>query len=373
MAPENEGASTVGDRSEAVWREVAERIVSGLGVRSGELIQVRDRAGRREVLEEVLLAVELRGATPLPEIIPPDYMRRMLSNATSDYLSRWDRLRQDWMRNTDRILVLQGEDLDERSIPAGNFSAWRTAAHRLTVTEEQSGPLPFLLAAIPTEERARRLGLSLETLEARILPALLVGPGELQARASRLVQIAGEGSLLKVISGDGRHELKLAPGGRPWIPDDGLIDEGDIDRGGVVSNLPAGSLYTTVLEEETEGELFLPEAGPAREALLRFERGRAIEISATTGAGELEELFDAHSGEPRRVGHLGLGLNPRLSEPLGWTLVDAHLAGHVFVSFGENRYMGGCNASSLNVDFALPGATLKVGEESLVKAGGILF
>ena len=45
-----------------VWEEVAKRIVEGVGVRAGELVQVRDRAGRYDVLQEIL-AVELSEAT----------------------------------------------------------------------------------------------------------------------------------------------------------------------------------------------------------------------------------------------------------------------------------------------------------------------
>jgi hypothetical protein len=50
-------------------------------------------------------------------------------------------------------------------------------------------------------------------------------------------------------------------------------------------------------------------------------------------------------------------------------LVDEHVHGHVFVAFGETRDMGGKNASSLNIDFALPGATLLVGDRVVVSKG----
>lgn len=51
--------------------------------------------------------------------------------------------------------------------------------------------------------------------------------------------------------------------------------------------------------------------------------------------------------------------------------MDEHVSGHIFVSFGENRYMGGENGSSLNVDFALPGATLEVDGKIIVDAGSL--
>ena len=43
--------------------------------------------------------------------------------------------------------------------------------------------------------------------------------------------------------------------------------------------------------------------------------------------------------------------------------------GYLFISLGENRYMGGRNESSLNVDDALPGATLVVDDRVVVREG----
>jgi hypothetical protein len=46
--------------------------------------------------------------------------------------------------------------------------------------------------------------------------------------------------------------------------------------------------------------------------------------------------------------------------------------GQPFISFGENRYLGGANASPLNVDFDLPGATLIVDGRVVVNAAGVV-
>ena len=103
--------------------------------------------------------------------------------------------------------------------------------------------------------------------------------------------------------------------------------------------------------------------------MLHFVQGRVACIEAASGAEDLEALFDAHSGEPRRVSHVGVGLNPALRQPVGWTLVDEHMRGAFFVAMGENRYMGGQNASSLNIDFCSPRATVEVDGRVLVAEG----
>jgi leucyl aminopeptidase (aminopeptidase T) len=167
-------------------------------------------------------------------------------------------------------------------------------------------------------------------------------------------------------------ELRLARGDRPWLSDDGIVDEADRAAGAGVSNLPGGSIYSTVLEDAAEGALWLPQAGAARDVTLHFREGRVVEIEAREGAAELGALFDRHSGESRRISHVGIGLNPALRRSIGWVLVDEHVHGALFVAFGENRYMGGENASSLNVDFCVPDATVCADDRTIVREGQVV-
>jgi leucyl aminopeptidase (aminopeptidase T) len=165
------------------------------------------------------------------------------------------------------------------------------------------------------------------------------------------------------------HELNLTLGNRPWLDDDGDITAEDRERGGVVSNMPAGSIYTTVIEDATFGTISLPSAAGATGVVLHFTDGEVTKLSADTGADDLRALFDQHSGDARRVGHVGIGLNPALHRLLGWVLPDEHVHGCLFLSLGENRYMGGQNASSLNIDFVVPNATLLVDDRVIVRNG----
>jgi leucyl aminopeptidase (aminopeptidase T) len=145
-------------------------------------------------------------------------------------------------------------------------------------------------------------------------------------------------------------------GDRRWLAD-GVVDAGDRVAGSIVSNLPAGSVYTTVREDRTQGSIYLPRAGEAREVALRFVDGAIVAVETAEGGATLTALLDRHGGDARRAGHLGIGLNPQLQDrsPLGWVLVDEHIHGTLFLSLGENRYIGGQNASTLNIDYVVPG------------------
>jgi leucyl aminopeptidase (aminopeptidase T) len=208
-------------------------------------------------------------------------------------------------------------------------------------------------------------------LEAALLPALAADAATLQGEIARLRAAVAGGRTLTIASGAG-CELRLALGERSWHDDDAVASAEDQARDAqVVMNMPSGAVYTTVLEAETTGCLRLPGTGD-EEVTLTFERGSVAEVAGAPRAEAIRAMFDRHTGDARRLGHVGIGLNPWLHRPLGWPLVDIHVHGSLLVSFGENRYLGGLNASSLNVDFALPGATLRVDGRLLVEAGTVV-
>jgi leucyl aminopeptidase (aminopeptidase T) len=349
---------------------LAWRAVNGAGVQPGELIVVMDHAGRDDVLRKVLLNIELAGATPLPEIAPPDHLAKVLYAGETEHIAQMDRHRAMWMQQCDRIIVLSGGWLDLKDAPAENIQAWSDAQARLAEIEEAKRT-PNFVVAVPNEAQAQRLGVTLEELE-RILHDPIVAPlMDLQNAALRIQhKLAGERIVIR--SGAG-CELRMAHGSRPVLIDDGYIDDNDRARGAVVSNLPAGSVYTTVIEDSVQGALFMPQAGDARDVTLHFSSGRVNKIEAASGADEIEAMFDGHAGESRRIGHIGIGANPHLRKPIGWTLVDEHVWGALYIAFGENRYMGGENESALNEDFALHNATLEVDGAPLLQGGRIVL
>lgn len=354
------------------WTKVAERTIDALGVRTGEVIQLRDRTGRFDVVQEMLLAIERRGATPLPQLLPPGYLRRLLSSTSPAMLRSWDQRRLAWTSATDRVLVLAGPEEDLSAAPVEAVDAWSEAVHRLTLDEEQRC-VPTLLAAVPTMARAEQLGMSLDALEDLVVPALMARPSELQHEVERVLS-ALEGARALTVRSHGGYVLQLEPGGRRWLSDTGVMPAAETLPPGTqaVLNLPAGAVYSTVVEAAASGALWLPAAGEARDVTLRFEHGRVAEVEAAHGAAELDSMFDSHTGEPRRISHLGIGLNLYLQRPVGWTLVDEHCHGALLIAFGENRYLGGENASSLNVDFAIPNADLLADGRAIVVEGRLV-
>jgi hypothetical protein len=53
-------------------------------------------------------------------------------------------------------------------------------------------------------------------------------------------------------------------------------------------------------------------------------------------------------------------------------IVQRMVQEYLFICLGENRYMGGQNASSLNVDYAIPEATLMADGRVIVAKGKVV-
>ncbi len=350
------------------WVAVARRVAGALAVQPGDVVEVRERCGRYDVVQELLLAIEQRGGIPLPQLLPPAYYQRLLTDTDPTLLAVWDRRRLSWVEHDiDRVLVLAGEEREE-DVPSTARDAWRQAVDRLTTAEERRR-LPYLLTAVPTEARAREMGVTLADLEDSVLPALLATPQELGREIDRVLGLLRTARTLTIRSAAGELHLTLAA--RPWLSDRGALPAASVSSGGVqpVNNLPAGAVYTTVVEEATQGSIRISRAAEARDITLHFMGGRAMAIDAAEGKAELDALFARHSGEARRVSHVGIGLNPYLRRDIGWTLVDEHRHGNLLLAMGENRYLGGANRSSLNVDLALPAATLLADGQVIVGDG----
>jgi len=216
-------------------------------------------------------------------------------------------------------------------------------------------------------ERAEAPSLPFDSLEARLLPALAATVEELQRPIERALARLRDGVVRTLRGADG-SELRMSTAGRLWLADDGLIDANDRRRGGHVSNLPAGSVYSAVVEDSVAGQIQLPPASNRGNVPLTFEDGRVIHV-AGDGRRRFASLLMQHSGDPDRISHIGIGLNPYLREAIGWPLVGEHVDGTIFVAPGENRYLGGRNQSSLNIDFALPAASLLVDDDLVVERG----
>lgn len=325
---------------------LARRILDGVPTVESRLL-VRDRCGRSDVVEAVAAECRRRGFDPTVQLRSNEHLAAILAaSSPEDWSDAACDLREEFPRDIEAVVTLGGWHFDPTGLEAEVVQAWAAAVSRATAELDRRGVLT-LAVAIATDEVAAALDIDREDLEDLVRSSVLLDSGSVSADASAVAaRLAAVGPQTLATPG---CRLDVDRGRREVLVDDGIIDDDDIQCGAVVSNLPAGSVYWTVIEERTRGDVRLADG-----TVLRFdESGRVAE--------------GPYRGE--RISHVGIGLNGAIRDTIGWTIVDEHRRGAMFVALGENLYMGGNNESAMNVDLVPDSPTLLVDDDTIVDSG----
>jgi len=131
--------------------------------------------------------------------------------------------------------------------------------------------------------------------------------------------------------------------GRKWVNCDGRV------------NFPDGEVFTSPLENETEGHIrySFPAVYGGREVhivRLTFHKGRVVEARADKNEELLKEMLKSDAGASR-VGELAFGTNYSIQQFTRNTLFDEKIGGTMHVAIGAALpEAGGRNKSSLHWD-----------------------
>ena len=199
----------------------------------------------------------------------------------------------------------------------------------------------WVIVRVPGPALAQQAGMDLDRFTRLFFDASLRDWAEesLRYRAvadsfagTREVRIAGTGT-----------DLRLSIEGRTWMIDDGRF------------NMPGGEIATCPVEDAVDGEIAFeaPSFFAGRKIAgigLRFERGRVVDAHADQHEDLLLSLLDMDEGS-RRVGELGIGLNPAIDRFCGDLFYDEKIAGTVHIALGRSyAECGGRNQSALHWD-----------------------
>lgn len=209
-----------------------------------------------------------------------------------------------------------------------------------------------------------------------ILMRLMPSP-EVRERAERGVTRYQPARKIHVTSKDGT-DLVMDKGSRLASNQYGMADApGRWDHWGT------GLVCTTVEEETVEGLLVLSpgdvlfpfERYVSEPLKIHFEKGSACKLEGGREAVMLETLLDNRGDEgARRLSHIGWGVEHRASwdtlslrswDNAGGVETRSCFA-NVLMALGENRDLGGKNASKLHIDISLRNKRLELDGEAIV-------
>lgn len=335
--------------------------VSGLEIQAGQFVEIRGDSAMWNCIEAVSLAVEKAAAVPCLNVTSIAHEGERIRTLSGDWLRRPSPILLDLATRADSAIVIERDwrPLTE-SCPPERLQAWNQAVGVLLHQQESRGVPNCMIAhpgAVPQDELLVSRGDIYRTME----NAIDVDMNELDRHVRSVKQIIADASVLEMRTPNGgRLECQL--GGRPVFENDGRLNS-------LVLNLPFGAISFTVPETTVQGSICIERWRDAHDLTLTFVDGRISGISAANSPKSFTDFVGTHSGHRDRISHIGIGVNPGIHSPTGNIGVDECKSGMLFFALGENRYLGGKNESTLNMDLTCPGATVFAGSRCIVRDG----
>jgi aminopeptidase len=202
--------------------------------------------------------------------------------------------------------------------------------------------LKWVGCQFPTPALAQDAGMSLAEFEDFLYGACLLDWDVERERMSRYAERFDAADEVRIVADE--TDLMLSLAGRT----------GFVDAGG--ANIPGGEFFFSPLEDSAAGTIAFtefPAVYGGREVKgirLRFEEGKVVDASAEANEDFLVEMLDLDDGS-RRLGELGIGCNPRITQYMKNTLFDEKIDGTVHLALGNGLpEVGGENVSQLHWD-----------------------
>jgi aminopeptidase len=349
---------------------IARRVVRDCaGVRAGEDVYIEGRLDAARYLELLAFECELLGARPLAVMHSDEYTHRCLTELPAAQLAARSQGWIELVKRADVVFTVRMEngspalfaDVTPEQQEAASKGRELLADHIYDLSRRWIG------TDFPTEGQARAFGLDFETYGDMFWRALDIDYGELRRRADAVAG-ALEGAESVHIRSPKGTDVILGIKGRPLDKDIGVVTDA-----AKLSNLPAGEVCLAPHEDQAEGTVVFDLAfwdGHRIEDLeVRFEAGVAHPVRAATEFDYFCGVLEAASGDADRIGELGIGLNPAVGEPTGYTLTDEKILGTAHLALGENTMLGGVNDSTLHWDMMILRPTVEVDGRPLLIDG----
>jgi aminopeptidase len=318
-----------------------------LKVERGETIGIGSSLEARPLVESSFKALVLRGAHPLVRLEIPGLHEYFLEHADSAQLVHVPRTAlheaqvvNAWIRIAANSNTRSMSRVDPRR--QAEYDRAREPVRRAAREKR------WVLTQYPTAAYAAEAGMPLADYEAFVSSAMFLDRSDpaaawrdLGCRQAGLVEFMSRVGSIR-IEAEGT-DLSLSVRNRTWINSDGR------------RNMPSGEIFTGPVEDSASGRLRcgFPVCRDGRKLegiALEFRQGQVVAASAAEGEDYLLAMLDLDAGA-RRLGELGLGLNPGIDRFTGSILFDEKIGGTIHLALGQSYpETGGVNASALHWD-----------------------
>lgn len=323
------------------FKSLIPKLAHAVDVQPGELVLLHFWGENEDldILDQFAIEIAKQGAIPVKWQQSRLFTKDWFASTAPEYLEIPEKYFELFkLADTVIDLCMYIPPAPHSDFPKERIPEYRTYMMKLfqSLTE---GKDKFIQIRVPTEETAAEAGMDLAAYGPLVMSAMDIDYTLLKNNAEKTISKFENASTVHIQTG--KDTLSFSIENRSWQRDHGIGD------------FPAGEVYLAPLEDSANGTITFPVAfveGRKLENLtLTFENGQVIKCSDT----ELAEMMKECPGPADRIGEFGIGLNPAVTAPTGYALIDEKQIGTVHIAVGMNTMYGGTNETPLHIDFVV--------------------
>ncbi|SDK33757.1 aminopeptidase [Sediminibacillus albus] len=305
--------------------ELADVLLShSLTIKEKEKVLITGNTIAKPLIKELIKQAYQLGALPYVEIVDDELRRLQVKEITEQQLTLQNKWDLERFKDLDAFIQIVGEENDAEF---GEIAAekWELTGR---VTKPSIDYLidhkKWVLLNYPTKGAAQKAGKSYDSFYDYLIDVCTVDYKHMEKAQQPLKELMNKTDKVR-ITGEGT-DLYFSIKDIPAVMCFG-------ER-----NIPDGEVYTAPVKDSVNGTITYNTPCPYRgvtfhNVCLTFENGKIVKATADK-TEELNKILDTDDGA-RFIGEFALGLNPKITEPMGDILFDEKIAGSLHFTPGE--------------------------------------
>jgi leucyl aminopeptidase (aminopeptidase T) len=204
--------------------------------------------------------------------------------------------------------------------------------------------------------------LSIPNLTERIfLSKAIDGSPDMAATTERISELLSGGMHFSLTTKRGTN-ITCDLGGWSRV---GGADTGEIDKPGILANLPAGESIMSPVEGTLKGKIIVDASisggiGKLKDnVIFEIQNGRLMSIEGGAEASALRKVLENSDKNANNVAEIAFGINP-FAEVMGNIIIDEKTVGTAHIGIGNSQMLGGSVYSNVHVDSVFYGPRVEV-------------
>ena len=345
---------------------IAKRVVnSSLRVHEDDMVLIETWQHTIDLASDISLECYRTGAKPMITLMTDRLWWNALEQIPDQYIRKTPK---HILNAADSITVWIGlggpqDPTRFRDVPASRLEHFFEGEKPvLDKTFEKKVRTAEVLLGHITPQRAKAYGFNYEHWVKMTEDAIKIDYPKMTELGKKIANRLERGSRVHLTSKAGT-DLRFEITKRPVHVQDGIVDQQDIERGLVSTQLPSGKVEVAPLEDSALGTVVFdtPKALKGRlvrELKLNFSKGKVVEFHAKKFEEVFREVFEATKGDKENIAQFAIGINPSV-ELIGYTTDELALS-TASVGVGANRGIGGRNDSSFSYSGTIAKPTIEI-------------